>query len=73
METDYRSGGFGYGDFKKRLFGAWWEYFAPMRARRAEIQGESGYINRVLSDGAEKARAVASDTMDRIRRAVGLR
>ena len=57
MEADFRAGGIGYGDFKKRLFGAIWEYFAPLRARRAELEADPGYVDRVLAEGAEKARA----------------
>ena len=34
MIADYQNGGCGYGDFKKRLAEAYWDYFAPMRARR---------------------------------------
>lgn len=72
MEADFRAGGFGYGDFKKRLLGAIWEYFAPMRARRAELEADSVYVDQVLRKGAERARAVASQTMNRVRRAVGI-
>ncbi len=73
MEQDFRNGGVGYGDLKKRLFGAVWEYFAPMRARRAEIDSDPGTIDRVLADGAARARAVVEKTMKRVREAVGLR
>ena len=72
MESDFRAGGVGYGDLKKRLFGAVWEYFAPLRARRAELTGDSGHIERVLAEGALRARAVAEKTMQRVRAAVGL-
>jgi len=73
MEEDFRAGGIGYGDFKKRLFGAIWDYFAPMRARRAELAADPEVVNRVLSDGAQRAEAVANPVMARIRRAIGLR
>lgn len=73
MEEEFRIGGIGYGDFKKRLFEALWNYFAPMRARRAEIDADPQYIDRVLAEGAEKARAVAEKTMKRVREAVGLK
>jgi len=73
MEEEFRIGGIGYGDFKKRLFEATWSYFAPMRARRAEIDADPGYIDRILAEGAEKARAVAEKTMKRVREAVGLK
>ena len=73
MEDEFRAGGVGYGDFKKRLFGALWEYFAPMRARRAEILAEKSYLDDVLAHGARQARAAASHVMHRVRSAVGLR
>ena len=72
MEHDFRTGGVGYGDLKKRLFGAVWEFFAPMRARRADLASDPGHVERVLADGALRARAVAEKTMQRVRAAVGL-
>jgi tryptophanyl-tRNA synthetase len=73
LEADFRAGGFGYGDFKKRLFEALWEYFRPLRERRAALAADQNYLDTVLRDGAERARAVATKTMDRVRRAIGLR
>ena len=73
MEDEFRAGGVGYGDFKKRLFGALWEYFAPMRKRREEILAEKGYVDDVLAHGARQARAAASHVMHRVREAVGLK
>lgn len=73
MEADFRNGGVGYGDLKKRLFGALWEYFAPQRARRAELEQDPGYVDGILKDGAERARAVAQRTMTRVRETIGLR
>ena len=73
LEADFRRGGTGYGDFKKRLFEAMWEHFAPMRARRAELEQNLDHVHDVLRRGAEKARGIASQVMDRVRHAVGLR
>ncbi len=73
MEGEFRAGGVGYGDFKKRLFGAIWEFFAPMRARREEILAEKGYVDDVLAHGARHARAASNAVMARVRTAVGLR
>jgi len=73
MEDDFCAGGVGYGDFKKRLFAAVWEYFAPMRVRREELLANPDYVDEVLREGAARARDVASQTMDRVRRAVGLK
>ncbi|HEY8903842.1 MAG TPA: tryptophan--tRNA ligase [Chthoniobacterales bacterium] len=72
MIEKFQAGGTGYGDFKKTLFAAVWEYFAPMRARRAEIAADPGYVDGVLREGAAKANAIAGDVMSRVRRAVGL-
>jgi len=72
MEADFRSGGTGYGDFKKQLFAKLWEYFAPMRKRREEILKDPEYIDAVLKRGAERANAEAGKVMQRVRAAVGL-
>jgi tryptophanyl-tRNA synthetase len=73
MENDFRAGGIGYGEFKKRLFGAIWESIQQMRKRRIELEADHGYVDRVLAEGASKAREVAAKTMSRVREAVGLR
>jgi tryptophanyl-tRNA synthetase len=72
MEADFRAGGIGYGEFKKRLFEVIWESFAPMRLRRAALEADPGYLDHVLADGASRAHEVAQNTMTRVRRAVGV-
>ena len=67
-----QEGGYGYGDLKKTLFERYWEYFAPARKRRAELEDNMDYVNQVLKDGADKARAVASVVNQRARKACGL-
>jgi tryptophanyl-tRNA synthetase len=73
MERRFRAGGTGYGDFKKELFGAMWTYFEPMRRRRAELEADPGYVESVLSSGAERANALAAETVRKVRIAIGLR
>jgi tryptophanyl-tRNA synthetase len=72
MEEDFRVGGFGYGDFKQRLFEIVWERFASMRKRREELLKDPGYIDEVFARGAARAREVAEQTISRVRRAVGI-
>lgn len=72
MAASFRGGGVGYGDFKKQLWEAYWEYFAPMRKRREELQANPDYIDQVLKEGANKAREVASGVISRVRSAMGL-
>ena len=76
VATDYenrlREGGLGYGDLKKGLFEHYWNYFATYREKRAELAGNLDYVEQMLSEGAERARAVASDVLQRARKATGL-
>ncbi|NLB65403.1 MAG: tryptophan--tRNA ligase [Lentisphaerae bacterium] len=68
----YRAGGMGYGAAKKELADMLEAYFAPMRARRAELEADPGYVEGVLKAGAARARELAAVTVQRARRAVGL-
>ena len=72
MIADHEAGGFGYGDFKKRLWEAYWDYFAPMRERREELIADPAEVDRILKEGAEKAREEAAKVLTRVRNAVGL-
>ncbi|MEP6699003.1 MAG: tryptophan--tRNA ligase, partial [Verrucomicrobiota bacterium] len=72
MRERFQKGGTGYGEFKKQLFEKLWEYFEPMRKRRAEILSDANYIDEVLTRGAERANAIADEVMSRVREAVGL-
>ncbi|MEV0531254.1 tryptophan--tRNA ligase [Kitasatospora sp. NPDC050463] len=47
------------------------EHFAPMRARRAELAADRGYIRQVLREGAERANAVAEATLAEVRTVMG--
>jgi tryptophanyl-tRNA synthetase len=67
-----RAGGLGYGDLKKAFFEHYWSYFAAARARRAELVANRDYIEEVLRDGAERARAVAGQVLARARKVSGL-
>ncbi len=72
MTADHQNGGYGYGDFKKRLADAYWDYFASMRTKRAEILADPGYVEEVLAAGALRAREEAAKVLGRVRRAAGL-
>ncbi|MDH4444277.1 MAG: tryptophan--tRNA ligase [Akkermansiaceae bacterium] len=72
MVADHERGGVGYGDFKKRLADAYWDFFGPMRERRSEILADPGYVDQVLAAGALRAREEANKVLQRVRQAVGL-
>jgi len=71
-EQKYRSGGTGYGTVKKRVVELLHDYFRPFRQKREELENNTDYVEQVLCDGAAKARAVAAETMKRVRDATGL-
>jgi tryptophanyl-tRNA synthetase len=73
FENRLRAGGLGYGDLKKALFEHYWGYFAAARARRAELTGNLDYVESVLREGGQRARAVADQVLARARKASGLR
>ena len=73
VDREWREGGKGYGDFKKKLLGAFHDQFDPARKRREELLGDPAELERILARGTEKARAMAAPIMDGVRRAVGLR
>lgn len=72
MVDAHRAGGVGYGQFKKDLFEAYWEYFRSARERREWLLAHRDYVCEVLTDGAARAREEAAKTLTRIRTAVGL-
>ncbi|MFC1454150.1 tryptophan--tRNA ligase [Verrucomicrobiota bacterium] len=68
----YRNGGIGYGEVKKELAELIWEYFAPARARRDKLLSDPAEVERILREGAAKARRVIDNTLKKARIAVGL-
>lgn len=67
------AGGCGYGDLKQMLFEMLWTYFAPMRERREALEADPALVTRVLESGEQRARATASETLNAVRQAVGVR
>lgn len=67
-----RIGDGGAGKLKAVLAESLNEYLAPLRARRLELEGQDDYIRSVLTRGIERARAEASDTLDKVRSAMNM-
>jgi len=72
MAERYRAGGYGYAQAKEALFEKARAYFAKMRAKRAELAAMPERVERILAEGAARARCEAQKTMRRARQAVGL-
>jgi tryptophanyl-tRNA synthetase len=62
----------GYGAFKQAVADAVVEYLAPVRERYEELRGDESELDRIFADGADKARAIASDTLVDVRDVMGV-
>lgn len=72
LRKRYESGGLKYGEVKKELFEVIWDYFAEARVKREALVNDKEYINRILKQGAEKAREVALGTLKKVKQITGL-
>ncbi|MFF6790995.1 tryptophan--tRNA ligase [Streptomyces filamentosus] len=61
-----------YGALKKDTADAVVELLRPVRERHAELAADPGFVDRVLKEGAERARGTARPLVDRAYRAIGL-
>ncbi len=48
-------------------------FLAPMRERRAELAKDMDYVRDVLAEGNKKANAIANETLEQVRDAMGMR
>jgi tryptophanyl-tRNA synthetase len=71
-EVEARFAGQGYGVLKKDLAELIAEKLRPLQERYRDITADPSTIERILQDGAERARAVADATVRDVRRLAGL-
>ena len=72
LKARYRAGKVGDVEVKTKLAAAINAMLEPIRERRAAALARPGYLREVLVEGSRKARAVAVETMERVRAAVKL-
>jgi len=61
-----------YGDFKKAVAEAVVEHLAPLRERYGELRADEAALEAVFEQGAERARALAGETLADVRDAMGV-
>jgi tryptophanyl-tRNA synthetase len=64
--------GQGYGAFKQAVADEVTAYLAPVRERYGELRGDERALEATLTAGADKARAIAADTLADVRDAMGV-
>jgi tryptophanyl-tRNA synthetase len=72
LAARYRRGGMGWGEAKEELFRVVNRELRPLRERFNAILEDRAGLDRILRDGAEKARPIAAATIRRFRRASGI-
>ncbi len=66
------SSGVGYAELKNKLLETILEYFAEAREKRLELEDKPDYVEDVLVTGAVRARKLARETIEIVRRKTGL-
>jgi tryptophanyl-tRNA synthetase len=61
-----------YGDLKKTVAEAVIAALDPIQKRYRDIMDETGYVARVLDEGAQRIIPIANATIERVKRAMGL-
>jgi len=72
IKDHYRRGGLGDVVVKRRLLEVLSEEIDPIRAKREQFAQDPACVMRILKEGTEAARVVASRTLDEVRKAMRL-
>jgi tryptophanyl-tRNA synthetase len=70
LKTRYRAGKVGDVEVKTKLANALNAHLDPLRERRAAVVGNPARLREIIFEGSKRARAVAEETMARVRDAV---
>lgn len=73
VQAGCRSAGIGCVECKKPLTEAVTAELAPIQARTRELSADRAQVEAILTEGADKARTLAGETMREVRRVMGLR
>ena len=70
LKDRYQKGTVGDVEVKEKLFVALNDFLKPIRERRKDFENNSEELNKILKVGTEKARNVAKETMQKVRKAM---
>ena len=72
FEKPYTEGRMRYETIKNNLTEIIFNVLKPIQERRKKFESDQAYINKVIKEGAEKARTIASQTVKEVRQKMGL-
>ena len=70
FEDDFNNCVIRYGDMKKQLAEDMVKFIAPIREKAADLQNNKTLLNKIIKQGADKAKASATETIGLVRKAV---
>lgn len=73
MASKLKAGGYGWGHAKQELYEALEAELGPKREKYQAFLADTKALDAILEDGATRAREIARATMDRVRRAIGIK
>jgi tryptophanyl-tRNA synthetase len=72
LKARYRAGKVGDVEVKTKLATALNAHLDPIRERRTALLAKPEQLREIIVEGSKRARAVAAETMERVREAVGI-
>ena len=73
LKDRYQKGTVGDVEVKTKLAIALNKFLDPIRARRAEYEGDTELLNKIITEGSAKARAEAAKTLDEVLTVMGIK
>ena len=73
LQNKYQAGNFGYGEAKKILLAKFHETFDEARAKYQTLLEKPEEIEKILEHGAKKARQIAENKLEIIRKKIGVK
>lgn len=72
LEKEYNEGALQFVSLKDTIADVIYKELQPFQKRRDEIVKDQAYVDKVIKEGAEKARAIASKTVQEVKEKMGL-
>jgi len=72
LRKQYMNEGVRYGEVKSEVAEVIYKELKPMQEMRAELEKDTNKVDKIITEGAEKARKVASETLQEVKQAMGL-
>jgi tryptophanyl-tRNA synthetase len=68
----YQTAGLKYGELKEELANAIYKELKPIQEKRGELESQSAYVEKVITQGAERAGEIAGKTLREVKEKMGL-